>query len=73
MRKNSRNIVTLEECGIDETSRFCIHTQTKVFREQVILAEKCHLLLVLHSRGTHDFEQMYDILSTMLNTEHRVQ
>ena len=73
MRKNSRNIVALEECGIDETSRFCINIQIKVFREQVILAEKSHLPLVLYSLGTHAFKQMYDVLSTMLNTKRRVQ
>ena len=44
-----------------------------MFREQVILAEKSHLPPVLHSRGTHAFEQMYDVVSTMLNTKHRVQ
>ena len=73
MKKNSRDFVSLKECGIDETSRFCIDTQIKVFREQVILAEKSHLPLVLHSPGIHTFEQMYDVLSTMLNTKHRVQ
>ena len=54
--KKSRNIVALRECGIDETSRFCTDIQIKVFREQVILAEKFHLPLVLHSRDTHAFE-----------------
>ena len=73
MRKNSRYIVALEEYGIDETSRFCIDTQIKVFREQVLFAEKSHLPLVLHTRGTHAFEQMYDVLSAVPNTKRRVQ
>ena len=47
--------------------------QIKVFRAQVILAEKSHLPLVLHSRGTHAFAQMHDVLSTRLNIKRRVQ
>jgi len=71
--KQSRNIVAVGECGIDETSRSSLDVQIKVFRVQVILADKFHLPLVLHSRGTHAFEQMYNILSTMLNNKHPVQ
>ena len=44
-----------------------------MFRKQVILAEKSHFPLVLHSLDTHAFEQMYDALSTVLNAKHHVQ
>ena len=44
-----------------------------MLREQASLAEKFRLPLVLHTRGTHAFQQMYDVLSTMLNTKHHVQ
>ena len=71
--KESRRIVAIGECGIDETSRFSFEIQLTIFQAEVILAREFHLPLVLHGRGTRTFETMYNVLEKELVVTNPVQ
>jgi Tat protein secretion system quality control protein TatD with DNase activity len=71
--KESRHIVAIGECGIDETSRFPFEVQLNVFEAQVTLANKFHLPLILHGRGLRAYENMYSVLEKQLNINNPVQ
>src|SRR5690349_5864872 len=61
--QNPKNkIVTVGECGLDETSMATIEHQIFVLEKQIDLAIQFDLPIVLHCRGTHVYKKLFDCL-----------
>ncbi|CAF1294856.1 unnamed protein product [Didymodactylos carnosus] len=70
--KSGRPIVAIGETGLDDTSKHSIGEQLMIYTEQVLMAARFQMPLVLHCRGTHLFRQMYEILKTVLPMNHPI-
>ncbi|CAF3000095.1 unnamed protein product [Rotaria sp. Silwood2] len=66
-------VVGVGETGLDETSRFDMHSQKLIFAQQVRIAKDYQLPLILHCRGKEYFRPMLDCLLSILPSSHYIQ
>lgn len=60
---NSKNkIIAVGECGLDETAMTTIDQQIFVLEKQIDFAYQYHLPIVLHCRGFHLYQKLFDCL-----------
>ncbi|CAF1510019.1 unnamed protein product [Rotaria sp. Silwood1] len=65
---NSKNkIVAVGECGLDETAMTNIDQQLFVLEKQIDLANRFHLPLVIHCRGTHLYQKLFDCIKNRIS------
>ena len=63
-------IVAVGECGLDETSTAAIHHQIFVLEKQLDLANQFHLPIILHCRGFHLYQTLFDCLKTRISNKY---
>ena len=68
-----RPIVGIGETGFDEISRFSIMDQKLALESQITTARQTGLPLILHCRGHSLFRPLFDCVSSLLPSNHRIQ
>jgi TatD DNase family protein len=63
-------IVALGECGLDETAITTIDHQIFVLQNQIDLANHFHLPIVLHCRGFHLYQTLFDCLKSRISDKY---